>query len=108
MAEGHSLPPVGTVCEAVCSDGEWHKVTIVHTDESIHKKGISIYPGIAVFKCPISSDLKYYWQTPNRFRPIRSEKEKTIDAMMELWNKSPHECPEEKLKEIYETFIESQ
>lgn len=73
---GEGLPPVGQKCLAVCTDGDYHEVEIVYVNQDQF---------VAVFEDPTSPGLKYYWQTVDRFKPLKSqeeiEKERVVKEM---------------------------
>lgn len=66
------LPPVGTVCEVRGLDGEWVQCTIVaHVEEGGDPE--------AVYQ---TSDGWDWNPSPYAFRPLKSDKERAVDAAM--------------------------
>ena len=66
------LPPVGTVCEAKYAE-DWHRCTVVaHLKDH---RGMTD----AVFQ---AEDDWYFHQRPEMFRPLKSDKERAVDAAM--------------------------
>lgn len=69
------LPPVGTVCEAKYAE-EWHRCTVVaHLKDH---RGMTD----AVFQAEDDWD---FHQRPEMFRPLKSDKERAVEAAMGNW-----------------------
>lgn len=69
------LPPVGTVCEAKYAE-DWHRCTVVaHLKDH---RGMTD----AVFQAEDDWD---FHQRPEMFRPLKSDKERAVEAAMENW-----------------------
>ena len=68
------LPPVGTVCEVRCVE-EWHRCTVVaHLKDHMGMTD-------AVFQAEDDWDFR---QGPEMFRPIKSDKERAVEAAMKV------------------------
>lgn len=68
------LPPVGTVCEVRCVE-EWHRCTVVaHLKDHMGMTD-------AVFQAEDDWDFR---QGPEMFRPIKSDKERAVEAALKV------------------------
>ena len=87
--ERGELPPVGTVCE-VMRNMEWTAVEILKT--RVNSSGIKVAAAMD------AKDFTVFWS--NEFRPLRTEREKTVDEMANLIARSVFgsaKCQAEKL-----------
>ena len=84
---GEGLPPVKTVCEALIPDVGWREVTICGHNLDGER---AFYNG----SCLIG------WATADKFRPILTPKQRTIEAAMKH-NKAHHWTRQEFIEELY-------
>ena len=77
--ERGEFPPVGCECE-VKEEGEWHETHIVGFDDD----------GYCVYTTPWNSIVRDYEGDADQssFRPLRAEREKAVDEMVEVAMKS--------------------
>ena len=86
--ERGELPPVGAICEMIDDENTWLECEIVS-----HKNGFCI-------GWISSRNAPFYTDDKSEFRPLRTEREKAIDAIAELIAKSVYgsaKCQAEKL-----------
>lgn len=93
------FPPVGTVCEALI-ENTWHEVEI------LRYKGELNAAACLLSEC--YNDRNLYWSCD--FRPIQTEKQKTIKAMLECFNDffsadGPTDNAGDVCEKIYDQFI---
>lgn len=99
--DGTGLPPVGTECEYEDNTGKWIHVEVVYKSDwviVIRGKENNLGNGVEIAKDLVMDKLC-------RFRPLRTERDKTIDQMIKVFSSNAAPGTTHALVAIYDAIV---
>lgn len=93
---GEGLPPVGTECERSMNGNDWFKTTIVAHSVPSYREPQAAF---------CDNDGKFNgWGYESAFRPIRSERDKAVDEMLQIFSSNAATGTTDALRAIYDAI----
>lgn len=91
---GEGLPPVGEEVEVRRNDNDWLEVVVVSHDD-----------GGIIYRDPATTDHRYKWAIGGGIRPIRTDRDRWIEAAMGIYKANDSVSVPDAIGDIYDAGL---